>query len=436
MPFISRKIFRKSILFSKITVFFFPLLLQAQTQPAYYQTKLDNYFSKDHEVKNIVSIDEKGISLYANTEAKGKGEKAEVQLSWKEVDSLKNIISYTSEKELEKLLLDKKDSLFFYMKKDSVVHNTTNRFKGMKIALDPGHIGGLYEMGEIESRCMKLYIDSTHDMELEEGNFTFFTAEILKKKLEAQGAIVMLTRPDTGISSLGISYFEWKKKIKNRVYVDSLMKEGMMTDKEEKLLHAGLTDKALFSDVFGPMDLSERARKVNTFQPDMTLIIHYNVNEKNKGWTNTTDKDFVMAFVGGCITSTDLKTVAGRLNMLRLLISNDIESSVKLSSLVVNQLSKDLSVPIAKKTDATYLSEHCLSTPAAGVYSRDLALARLIKGTLVYAEPLYQDNTNECRLLTGHGEAITGGNVPNRIQLVADSYYKAIVNYVNGLQKN
>ena len=305
----------------------------------------------------------------------------------------------------------------------------------MKIAIDPGHIGGVFEMGEIESRCMKLYIDSTHQVELEEGNFTFFTAQILKKKLEAQGATVMLTRPDTGISSLGISYFDWKKRIKDRAYVDSLKQEGLLTEKEEKLLHSQLADKAMFSEVFGPMDLSERARKVNAFQPDLTLIIHYNVNEKNTGWTQTTNKDFVMAFVGGCVTTKDLEKVAGRLNLLRLLISNDIENSVKLSSFVVKQLSGDLKVPIAKSSDASYLSERCISTPEPGVYSRDLALARLIKGTLVYAEPLYQDNANECRLLTGHGEEITGGNVPTRIQLVADSYYKAILNYVNTLNK-
>ena len=32
----------------------------------------------------------------------------------------------------------------------------------------------------------------------------------------------MLTRTDTGMSSLGITFFEWKKKIKNKVYLDSL----------------------------------------------------------------------------------------------------------------------------------------------------------------------------------------------------------------------
>ncbi|HTA83744.1 MAG TPA: N-acetylmuramoyl-L-alanine amidase [Bacteroidia bacterium] len=431
MSFISRT----TVILSKISLFFFPLLLQAQSQESYYQTKFEAYFSKDHEVKNFVSINENGISIYENGSAKEQGKKAEIKLSWREVDSLKNIISSISEKELEKILFDKKDSLFYYVQKDSLRHIATNQFNGMRIAIDPGHIGGTFEMGETESRCMKLGIDSTVCIQLEEGNFTFLTASLLKKKLDKEGAITMLTRPDTGISSLGISFYDWKRKIKNRAYVDSLVKEGLMTEKEAMEIRGHLPDKSLFSNVFGPMDLSERAKKVNAFKPDMTVIIHYNVNEKNTGWTKTTDKDFVMAFVSGCVTTKDLQTLAGRLNLLRLLISDDIENSVKLSSLVVNHLSADLKVPLAKKTDATYLSEHCLSTPAVGVYSRDLALARLIKGTLVYGEPLYQDNSKECMLLTGHGENIEGMTVPLRIQLVADAYYKAISDYVDGLKK-
>ena len=107
-------------LLSKITLFFFPLLLQAQSEQAYYQNKLDTYFTKDHEVKNFVSITESGIFIYANAEDKAKNSKPEIKLSWQQVDSLKNIISYIPEKELEKLLIDKKDSMGYYMQKDSV----------------------------------------------------------------------------------------------------------------------------------------------------------------------------------------------------------------------------------------------------------------------------------------------------------------------------
>jgi len=419
----------------KISFFFFPLLLSAQTEQSHYQAKLDMYFSKDHAVKNFVAITETGISLYADAAAKEAGRKPELRLSWKEVDSLKNIISGVSEKELAAILFEKKDSLNYFIKHDSLRRPAAKSFKGLRVAIDPGHIGGTFDMGEVESRCMCLGIDSAHQIKLEEGNMTFWTAQMLRKKLEAQGAIVMFSRPDTGISALGISYYEWKRKIKNRTYVDSLLKEGLLSEKQVAMLHGHMADKAIFSEIFGSMDMSVRARKINAFHPDMTVVIHYNVNEKNTGWTKTTDKDFVMTFVGGCVTSKDLKSLSGRLNLLRLLISPDIENSVKLCSYAVNHLSADLNVPVAKKTDATYLNERCLATPVVGVYSRDLALTRLIKGPLVYGEPLYQDNAKECTMLSGYCDKIAGASSPSRLELVADAYFKAIQDYIANSNK-
>ena len=392
----------------------------SQNQQEYYTKKLETYFSKDHKVKDFVRINETGISIFD-----GSSSVLEIKLSWVEVNVLSHVISTISEPELKRLLIDKKDSLQYYLNKDSIKErNSPHSLKGMKIAIDPGHIGGAYHMGETESRCMTLNIDSTKQIQLVEGNLSFFTAMILKHKLDSMGAQVMLTRPDTGVSSLGISFFEWKEKIKSKTYLDSLRKNNLLSEKALHALNEHLADKVLFTDVFSSIDMAARAKKINAFQPDITVIIHYNVNEKNTGWNHTTDKDFVMAFVPGCTTSEDLKTLAGRLNFLRLLLSPDIENSVKLSSAVAKNISSKLNVPLARKEDATYLSERCLSTPAKGVYSRDLALTRLIKGPLVYGEPLYQDNVQECILLTAQNS--------ERLKLVAEAYYEGIAEYIAG----
>jgi N-acetylmuramoyl-L-alanine amidase len=406
----------------------------AQTAQEYYSKKLEAYFSKDHKVKDLVKITNDGISVSGPESGK-----PEIELSWEQVKIISPLISTISEPELKKLLTDKKDSLQYYITVDSIrERNSPRSFKGMKIAIDPGHVGGAYHMGETESRCMTLAIpqplmrgeDSVKQIQLVEGNLSFFTAMILKHKLDSLGAQVMLTRPDTGISALGITFFEWKKKVKNKTYLDSLIKNNLISEKAVHLLNEGLSDKVLFTDVFSSMDMAARARKINAFQPDVTVIIHYNVNEKNTGWNHTTDKDYVMAFVPGCVTSEDMKSLAGRLNFLRLLLSSDIENSVRLSSAVAKNISTKLNVPLAQKTDATYLTERCLSTPKTGVYSRDLALTRLIKGPLVYGEPLYQDNNTECLLLTATDEKIAGYAVSKRIELVAEAYYEGIVEYI------
>jgi len=71
--------------------------------------------------------------------------------------------------------------------------------------------------------------------------------------------------------------------------------------------------------------------------------------------------------------------------------------------------------------------EGCLPTEANGVYCRNLQLPRYIHSPIVYGETLYQDNFNECKLLSTE----TDKTKNKRIQQVADAYFKGILNYVN-----
>jgi hypothetical protein len=110
-------------------------------------------------------------------------------------------------------------------------------------------------------------------------------------------------------------------------------------------------------------------------------------------------------------------------------LTDDLDASEKISSLVVKQLSKQLNIPIAKKQDATYLSEHCMSSSAEGVYSRNLALCRMVQTPLVYGECLYQDSENECYALTQNTETVYGIKTNKRVVLAAQSFYNAIMEF-------
>ncbi len=420
--------------------------LRAQSLRGRTENRFRSFFIKDEAVKNYLSTTGDSLFIYSNAASRAKNEKPEIALSWNDAELLSHFIDKLSEKKLKNIL----DSINFYKipKNDSNSGLTTVPVKtvkaedlplaGIKVAIDPGHIGGAYAMAEAESRCMTLYCDSNGKCDtfrIIEGNLTFFTALLLKKKLELLGARVMLTRKDTGISSLGITFGEWKRRIRRSAYVDSIVKANLLAPEEVRLLRLlrlHMADKTLFGRVFGSVDMAERAKKMNDFHPDISVIIHYNVNEQNIGWRQPTPKDFVMAFVGGCVVSKDLKSEAGRLNFLRLLISPDIDSSVSLSGKVIRHLSADLGVPIAAKEDARYLSRNCLPTPAAGVYSRDLALTRLTRGALVYGEALYQDNDRECRLLAAKDGHYQGFSFPARVETVAEAYYKGIMDYLGG----
>ena len=117
------------------------------------------------------------------------------------------------------------------------------------------------------------------------------------------------------------------------------------------------------------------------------------------------------------------------MEFLRMLISEDIESSLKAGASIIKGYEEHLKIKTAGVNDATYLSEKSLTTPVKGVYSRNLALTRLIHGPLIYGETLYQDELQECLRLNKKDLQVEGVLVPSRLNQVAEAYYQGINNY-------
>ncbi|MBK7817460.1 MAG: hypothetical protein IPJ60_07750 [Sphingobacteriaceae bacterium] len=111
-----------------------------------------------------------------------------------------------------------------------------------------------------------------------------------------------------------------------------------------------LPEYNFFWDFFRDYELSNRARLINNFKPDVTTIIHYNVDEKNVPWKKTSHNDFTMAFIGGSFTADRLDNIESKLNFLRLLFGEQIDKSEKLSHITVHQFSENLKIPIAAPT--------------------------------------------------------------------------------------
>ena len=297
------------------------------------------------------------------------------------------------------------------------INSIKKSLNDLRIMIDPGHIAGNMDMARIEQKYLHFtkqnYPALKQDsIDIAEGILTFQTASILKNMLEEKGITVALTRKENS-TSFGCTYDEWLK-----------------TNKEKKIKpHTTVSSGKFFIPFFKDYELQQRAKVINDFKPDMTIIIHYNVDEKNTDWKKPSNKDFCMTFIPGCFIADNLKTTQGQLNLLRLLLTDDLDKSEKISSLVVNQLSQQLNIPVAKKQDASYLNEHCMNASAEGVYSRNLALCRMVQTPLVYGECLYQDSEDECYALTQNTETVYGIKTNRRVILAAQSFYNAIMEF-------
>jgi len=300
-------------------------------------------------------------------------------------------------------------------------------FKGLKIAIEPGHFCAGSHNAHIEQKYLHFKPKDLDTVKLFESELTFMTAELLKKKLEDQGAIVFLTRKGKDLTSTGYDYNTLVGK-KRKFWLDSLVNKGIISAPKSNAL-LKLSPSAFYKDFFKDFELSNRARLINDFKPDATVIIHYNVDEKNAPWKQHTDKNFTMTFLPGAMTKGDLAKPESLMTFIRLLLSNDLDNSSKLSAASVHALSQSLKIPIASPQDAKYLKENCVSTPIKGVYARNLALCRKINGPLVYGEALYQDNFIESYALMKRDTTIYAFSSNKRLYSVSESYYLALCNY-------
>jgi len=313
-----------------------------------------------------------------------------------------------------------------------VIHGNSKLLDGYKIAIDPGHIAGDLETAKMEKRWVEM---KSAKVQLIEGELTLATAKILKKKLEAEGATVMLTRDKPNISSFGIDFKKWKDSLFHKS-LDSAYSRGDVTFEERIFLFNKANDTEIFRRFFLQDELRERVRKINEFQPDLTLVIHYNVDETNQSWNKPTKKDFNMAFVGGSFGADELDKPEARIDLLRLLLTDDIEQSIDFSKYIVESLVQKTNVPAALDSCAIYLKGSCITTDASGVFCRNLALTRMVKGTLCYGESLYQDNINECKALSKKEIKVDGIETSKRVEEVAEAYFEGIMNYVKIINGN
>ena len=403
-----------------------------QSKIKYATEKAETYLDKEKALSGYYSIDKEGIKIYSSPQNKAI-KKPEFTVNWLMSDYLDDKIKNYTYQQLFDIYFKTGTFKFpegeypdaVYIKKNP----NAKKLEGIRIAIDPGHIANDFTMGDLEKKHIIIKGDSINgikdSIEIAEGILTFATAQLLKDKLEKEGATVFLTRT-ADHCAFGKTFTQWKKSdFKNAV--DSLYKIGeFKSSQKQYFLSAKVKDRDIFRVIFRDLELAKRAELINKFKPDYTVLIHFNVDETNSDWKKTTDKNFNMCFVAGAFMKNDLSSKEKRFEFLRLLITDDLEKSIMLSSYVTKQFETELQVQTATILDAKYLIEGCLPTNADGVFCRNLQLPRYIHSPLVYGETLYQDNINECKLLGKE----TDKTKNKRIQQVAEAYFKGIINFV------
>ncbi|MDQ3049116.1 MAG: N-acetylmuramoyl-L-alanine amidase, partial [Bacteroidota bacterium] len=345
----------------------------SRAQINYFNTKVLRYLDRDKTLMPYYSISANGVKIYANANDKLK-DSVEFHIQWSQLQNFRVCLKNGFGASYFKSTKYNKSILCVNTNDKKIIPDTLpgKRLKGLRIAIDPGHIAGDLPTGEMEGKYLKFKKDTLRDLmdsiEIAEGILTHATATLLKAKLEAEGAEVFLTRKENGMTAFGKTFEEWLREDKKKV-VDSLYTLGRISLQQKQFFQSNKPSRRdIFRVIFKDLELQERGKIINTWRPDLTIIIHFNVDETNTGWTKPTQRNFNMAFVGGAFMKSDLSSTEKRFEFLRLLLSDDLERSINLSAEVLKSFEAELKVKTASPKDAKYLKEGCILTEKPGVY--------------------------------------------------------------------
>lgn len=397
------------------------------------------YLIRDKVLHRQIQINEQGVTMFASAED-SLNNKPEATIYWDEVNTFLNMLDgFTVDEAVARYLAKGTapfpTSQYEAQRPKRVVPNS---LKGMRIALDPGHNANRTENAVIERKFMRIKgedLGLDNDVSFFESDLTFETAAILRKRLKRAGAKVLITRK-RGKSAAGPTFDKWLKSVMKRQLKRDQKSGKLTSDQVEWHKKASVNEK--FRYYFNRNDLRTRADKINAFQPDITLIIHYNASGANMvdGYYKPTETNYSMAFVGGGFMKNELNKPIDRLHFLRILLSEDFEHSVNLSKVFMEQHIEVLKVPaIVPQNSVFYLTKNSVYTGTLGVYARNLFLTRHVKGPLVFGESFLQDSKEEALRLYLEDYKEKCIKTSSRIGEAVDAYYETVLQYVEQFGK-
>lgn len=206
----------------------------------------------------------------------------------------------------------KESPVKFWRKRDEVVvKDPVKPLLGLRIVIDPGHIGG--EFSELEERHF-IFQDTPP---VKEGNLTLKVAKILAKQLETLGAQVTLTRESLKPVNPNKpeDYAEYS--------TDKLSKNGNITAPE-------VIKKESAQLFYRAGEIRERAKHVNqNYRPDIVLCLHFNAGVKSAELHK--DEHFHM-IVNGAYMDSEVALDDQRFTMLLRVLQRIHSEETKLSA--------------------------------------------------------------------------------------------------------
>ena len=250
---------------------------------------------------------------------------------------------------------------------------------GLRIALDPGHLGGKW--AKMEERWFQ--VGDTKPVT--EGDLTLRVSRMLASRLRKLGATVLFVRNSTQpITSKRPGDF---KELARKILINNGLPQprpDVLDPKDpEKEKTIRWQSEMLF---YRYSEIRRRAVLVNNkLHPDLVLCLHFNA----EGWGDPAnpmliDNNHLHLLVNGSYLQDELDLDDERFEMIRRLLSRAYEEELPIADTVASSMARATGLP-------PFQYPTTLTTTKVGtsgyVYARNLLATRLYRCPVVYCEP-------------------------------------------------
>jgi hypothetical protein len=280
---------------------------------------------------------------------------------------------------------------------------------GIKVALDPGHLGG--EWARIEERWLRI----GETVPVTEGDMTLRVAELMEPQLSALGAEVLRVRRDAGPTT------PQRPEHFREIARAEMARQGNRKPRENYTSlddpRRGETVQAL-SELFfyRTAEIRHRGELVNqTLKPDITICLHFNA----EAWGDPQKPELVPrnhlhALINGCYSAGELRNDDVRFEMLMKLLNRCFPEELTASERVVEALAEATGLP-----PFHYPTSNALRVGSSPfVWARNLLANRLYRSPVVFLEPYVMNSApvwERVQLGDYEGERLVGGEMRKSI---------------------
>lgn len=290
--------------------------------------------------------------------------------------------------------------------------------KGLRICLDPGHIGGDWARTEERHFRYRSY------KPVEEGELTLFTSLHLARKLEAAGAEVVFTKND----------YEPVTSLRPHDFTADAIQwavESGRSFSERRYEWMTRWNRDFF--FYRVAEIYARGRRVAELDPDFTLCIHYNAAPWGRRGARLFNVKKVVAFVHGGYTPSELANPIQLFALFEKLFKNDTPKEIELATVITDEMARVWNMK-PENYHGTGTMFRVNESPY--VWSRNVVANRTFPGPVIFLEgPYMNDRDTFYRIQEGDYEGlreVRGKMVPSLFREFADIVATSLIRHYRG----